>query len=84
LYFEAQLCYGVAAVVDVSVGVSGGNGVRVSVDVGGTDVSVGGTEVGGTEVGGALVGGKGVRVGLGVGEGVGVGRFRLRKTRFSA
>ena len=58
----------------MSVGVSGGKGVRVSVDVGGTDVSVAG----------ALVGGKGVRVRLGVGMEVGVGRLRLRKTRFSA
>ena len=59
----------------VSVGVSDGVGVRVSVGVAGKSGSVGIT-VDGLRVG--------VRVGVGVCDGVGVGRLRVRKTRFSA
>ena len=70
LSIQARSNYGVG-IVGVSVGVSDGKGVRVSVGVAGMSVFVGATVVG-------------IRVGVRVGMGVGVGRFRLRKTRFSA
>lgn len=73
MFIHSNQIYG--PVVGVSVGVSDGMGVRVSVGVGGMRVLVGTI---------TSVGGKGVRVGVRVGNGVGVGRLRLRKTRFSA
>ena len=75
MFIHSNQVYG--PVVGVSVGVSDGTGVRLSVGVGGMSVSVGMI----TSVGGLRVG---VRVGVGVSEGVGVGRLMVRKTRFSA
>ena len=76
LSIQARINQGVVG-VRVSVGVSGGKGVKVSVGVDGIEVSVG-----------MAVGGKGVSVGvtdsMGVGARVGVGRLMVNATRFSA